>query len=238
MLTVVVKRTEEPKVIQLTQKDLAKQLWSINGAEVLLEDSWNEGLRKVRTPYVCLVEADCTLSANYFMANYGIMENTNSIHGGGNTKVAMISSCLGVRDFGNRIYNFALDKVYVPLGTKETVDIEDEIQVKEWHIQPVRDKLSLKTYPVQVGFVPGAIMRMTSIRDLIDDSVWDYTDLVRLSTAISFYLWDTNRRLILNSNTTYVSTNKHMEEPPLFDVHVPDKVANIFKQEMIGEWAI
>jgi len=234
MLTVVIKRSDDPRVIQLTQKEMSKQLWSINGAEVLLEDSWNLGLRKVRTPYVCLVEADCTLSANYFMANYGIMRDTHAIHGGGNTKVAMLSSCLGVRDFGNRIYNFELDVVKVPVIGNRTSEGE-RVQVREWHVRPVRNKLELKTYPVQIGFVPGSIIRMTSIRDLIDDSVWEYKDLVRMSTAVSFYFWDTNRRLLLNSNTTYVSADKKMENPPLFDVKVPDKVAHIFQQELIGQ---
>lgn len=233
MITVIIRRTDEPKVIHMTQNDLAKQLDNINGAEVLLEDSWRVGLQKVRTPYVCLIEPDCVFSASYFVNNVGIMKKTNAAHGGGNTKVAMLSSCLGIRDFGNRIYNFELDKVKVPSVGNMTSKGE-AIQIKSWHIRPFRDKLSLKVYPVQVGWVPGAIIRTTAIKDLLDEDMWDDPDLLRLSTALSFYFWDTNRRIHLNSNTTYVTNEKKWENPPLFDVTVPTKVANIFHQELIG----
>lgn len=233
MISVVIRRTEEPKVIQMTQSDLVKQLSSINGAEIILEDTWIEGLKKVRTPYVSLVEPDCVFSANYYASNVGLMRKAHEKKaygggggGGGYQKLAMIASCLGVRDFGNRIYNYELDKVR-----------EGEVsgvQMKGWHILPVKRKLNMKLYHVQVGFVPGAIIRMSALKDIIEDDMWDGEDLVRLSTALSFYLWDTNRRVQLNPNTTYVSTDKNLENPPQFETKVPDKVANVFRQEGIG----
>lgn len=236
MLSVVIKRTDEPKVIQMTQSDLVKQLGDIQGAEIILEDTWTEGLRKVRTPYVSLIEPDCVLSANYYSSNFGLLKKAHEKApyggaggGGGYQRLAMIASCLGVRDFGNRIYNYELDKV-------NDGDING-VQLKSWHIVPCRKKLSLELYRIQVGFVPGAIIRMSAIKDIIDDEMWDIDDLVKLSTALSFYLWDTNRHIQLNPNTTYVSDDKNLENPPLFDTKVPQKVASIFHKEGIG-WSI
>lgn len=234
MISVVIRRTEEPKVIQMTQADLVKQLGSTDGAEIILEDSWIEGLKRVRTPYVSLVEPDCVFSANYFTSNVGLMKKAHEKHayggpggGGGNQKFAMLASCLGVRDFGNRIYNYELNKV------REGAELNG-VQMKGWHVVPTRTKLNMKLYHIQVGFVPGAVIRMSAIKDIIEDELWESKDLVKLSTALSFYLWDTGRRIQLNPNTTYVSLDENLEKPPLFDIDIPDKVRNIFNQEGIG----
>ena len=234
MLTIILKRVNEPTVVQMTQSDLVKQVSQINGTEIILTDSWAEGLKKVRTPYVSLIEDDCVFSANYYSSNFGLMKKAHAkvvngkIGGGGYQKLAMISSCLGIKDFGNRIYNYELKKV------KDGGEING-VQLKIWGIIPSRTKVSTKLYTVQVGFVPGAIIRYSAIKDIIDDELWETKDLVKLSTAVSFYLWNTNRSLQVNPNTTYVSGDDNLELPPLFDVKVPDKVANIFTQQYIGK---
>lgn len=244
MITVIIRRTDEPKVIQMTQADLSRQLGSINGAEIILEDTWTEGLRKVRTPYVCLIEPDCVFSSSYFSSNVGLMkkahervQTSTAMGGGGNQKLAMISSCLGIRDFGNRIYNYELKKIKLP-GYETTLIDDKPLEIREWHIQPKREKLNMKLYHVQVGFVPGAVIRMSAIKDIIEDELWNGDDLVKLSTALSFYLWDTGRRIQLNPNTTYVSSDMNLESPPLFTTKVPLKVGNIFLQEMIGVFGV
>lgn len=233
MISVIIKRSDEPKVIQMTQADLVKQLSSLAGAEIILEDTWSEGLKRVRTPYVSLVEPDCVFSSSYYSSNVGLMKKAHEKTdphkwggGGGYQKLAMIASCLGVRDFGNRIYNFELGQV-------QDINV-NKVTGKAWHIVPTRTKLNMKLYHVQVGFVPGAVIRMSAIKDIIEDELWDGDDLVKLSTAVSFYLWDTGRRIQLNPNTTYVSTDMNLEKPPLFETKIPDKVKNIFHQEGIG----
>lgn len=242
MISVIIKRTDEPKVIQMTQADLVRQLGNINGAEIILANDWIEGLKLVRTPFVCLVEPDCVFSANYFSSNVNLLIKSQSnipggkgsgrgTGGGGLTKLAMISSCLGIRDFGNRIYNYNLEKVNLPDRFKTS---SGDLTMKGWHILPNRRKLNMKLYQVQVGFVPGAIIRMSAITDIIEDDLWLDVDLVKLSTALSFYFWNTGRRIKLNPNTTYVSNDKNLEKPPLFEITVPNQVANIFNQEGIG----
>jgi hypothetical protein len=230
MITVVIRRNAEPTVIQLTQEDMMRQLSAINGAEMLLEDSWTEGLRKVRTPYVCLVEADCTLSPGYLASNVGLMKKTDGLFGkgGGTKKLSMISSCLGVKTFNNRIYNYRYQQIE-KVG-EGSIDGK-KWSLKRWAIQPHREKRDMKLYNVQVGFVPGAVIRMSALGKDIDTLPWDTKNLVELSTAVSFHFWGSNRRIEVNPNTTYVSSETYLEEPPLFKVNIPDKVANLFSRE-------
>ena len=224
----MIKRSDEPTVIHLTQENIMRELKTIAGAEMLLTDTWREGLRQVRTPFVCLVEADHVLSANYLMSNYNLMKKSTPDPGGpgsgkragagGYTKLAMISSCVGVRSFDNRIYNYHLEQVeFDPL--------------KIWTIQPNRNKLDMKLYHVQVGFVPGAIIRMNAIKDLIDTFDWDHKSLVEMSTALSFHFWNTGRRIQVNPNTTYASNALYLEQPNKFDPQIPDNVAATFTRE-------
>lgn len=227
MLTIVIKRSDEPTVIQMTQEAIMKELRPINGAEMLLEDRWVDGLRKVRTPYVCLVEADCTLSAQYISSNFNLMRKTTETvksKGGGWTRIAMLSSCLGINKFENRIFDYRLDK---------KTDKGPDIALINWNVSPNRKKPSAKPYFAQIGFVPGAILRMSSIKDVIDTIPWDESNLVRMSAIVSYHLWGTERRVRVNPNTTYVSTYKNLEKS-IITPKVPDHASNIFIQEMIG----
>lgn len=221
MITIIIKRNDEPKVIQMTQEIIMRELGAINGAEMLLEDRWTDGLKKVRTPFVCLVEADCVLSSNYLSSNFGLMKKlttTENGKGGGYTKLAVLASCLGIKDYGNRVYNYNLEQV-------------QDKNLTYYQPRPFRDKRSTTIYPVQIGFIPGAVMRMSSIKDSIDALPWDGKDLVEMSTAVCFHLWNTNRRVQVNPNTTYVSNVNYLEEPPLFNMDVPIKAINIFHGE-------
>ena len=222
MLTLIIKRTDEPKVIQMTQEDIVRQVSSIQGAEILLEDTWLEGLRKVRTPLVCLVEADCVFSSSYMASNYGLINKhvDKGGKGGGYNKLAMISSCIGVKTFDNRIYNYKLEKV-------------KDSNLRYTAIQPHREKRDMKLYNVQVGFVPGSIIRMASLGRDIDSLPWDDPNLVKMSTAVSFHFWGSGRRIELNPNTTYVSGNMQLEDPPHFKLNIPDLAANLFLREGI-----
>lgn len=227
MLTTVIRRNGNPDDIQMTLKNITGEMWAIKNSDILIEDSWVEGLRKTKTPYVCLMEADCTLSGSYIASNLGLMtkDNHSKTKGtGGYLKRAMLSSCLGYKSFANRIYNYELELVRSSDGS---------VSVADWQIQPCRDKRSTTPYHVQVGFVPGAIIRISSIKDIIDSFDWQEPNLVKLSTRLSFYLWNTNRRIQINPNTTYVSNEPYLENPPAFKYDRPDKAFNIFVKQQI-----
>lgn len=214
MVTVIIKRNAEPTVIQLTQENIMRELQSMNNSEMLLEDSWATGLKKVRTPYVCLVEADCILNSGYLFSSVSVMmsDNHNPIkRTGGYLKRAMLSSPVGIKSFSKRIYNY---------------------ETMSGRIEPNYDVRSISPYHVQIGFVPGAIIRMTAIKDIINKFDWNEPDLVRLSTKLSFYLWNSNRRVQVNPTNIYVSNESGLENPN-FSYHCPRKVMSIFEGQRI-----
>ena len=227
MVTVIIKRTDEPKVIQMTQADLARQLNDVSGAEIILADTWTEGLSQVRTPYVSIVEPDCVFSANYYSSNVNILKKTLSKNGGF-TKISLIASCLGVRDFGNRVYHYEIGKV------KEDVDVKSNTSILHWGLKPVKDKRGKYPYQAQVAFIPGAVIRMAAIKDLLGDPIWEDKNMQKLSASICLRLWDTQRRVQVNPNTTYVSSDMNLENPWIMDFKVPVKAANLFQHELIG----
>lgn len=226
MITLIIKRDSEPTVIQLTQENVIKQLAMINGSEMLLEDTWLEGLKKVRTPYVCLLEGDCLLSANYLQSNVNLLKKTTmSPKGGGYNKLAMIASCLGVNSYAERIYNYKVQESPWRKGGGALI--------KSYEITPNLEKKENKLYHAQVGFVPGAILRMAALGRDIDTLPWDTKNLVEMSTAVSFHFWNTGRRIQVNPNTTYVSTLNYLEEPPQFKWDLSEQAAHIFQRESI-----
>lgn len=229
MLTVVIKRSDEPTVIQMTQENVMRELSSVHGSEMLLEDTWLQGIRRVRTPYFCLLEPDCTLSAAYVASNIGITKKLQrgSDAGGGYNKMAMLSSCIGFKRFDDRIYNYELSKVLD--------HITEDCELKITGLVPSREKRGSEPYLVQVGFVPGAIIRFSAVKDGIDKIYWDDNNPVRLSAEVSLHFWNSNRRILMNPNTTYVSLNKQipLDYKGKIEANLYPAV-NIFQKERIG----
>lgn len=227
MLTVIIKRSEEPKVVQLTQENIMRELRSVIGAEMLLEDTWKDGLRKTRTPFAMLVEPECVLSANYVSSNLGLMRKNENVSGkgGGYTKLAMIASCLGIERFDNRIYSYRVGDVIMSKPSKDGISTGTRM------VSPITKKPSQGLYHAQIGFVPGAVMRYASIKDC--DVDWDMTDLVALSTKVSLHLWGTGRRIEVNPNTTYVSGAKFLNIDAPLAATVTNRAAAIFSREGI-----
>jgi len=202
----------------MTEEEVSRALQDINGSEILLVDKWSDGIAQVRTPFFCLLEDDCELSANYFSSNVSLFQKNKFYR-----KLAMVSSCLGVKTFDNRIYSYCL-KQY----TSETVN---GMSTGGWTVGPCKDKKSTTLYNVQVGFVPGAIIRSSAVRDIVDKSFWNMPNLIDMSAQVCFYFWGTGRRVLVNPNTTYVSTEGYLEKPTNHDYRVPISAKKIF----IGE---
>lgn len=219
MLTVIIPNTDEPTVIRLTYDNLRRELSSIDGSELLIAKSWEAGLQQAKGEFVCIVEPDCLVSSGYFSSNLSLFLKNDHFR-----KLAMIASCLGVDNWGNRIYNYKLDKV--TSGNRK-------LSVSYWRIAPERKKKTHILYPAQVGFVPGAIFRRSALAEVAKEIGFKSKDLVELSTKISFHFWASNRRILVNPNTTYVSTDRSLENPPLFKPKVPNAAANLFKQEQL-----
>lgn len=205
MLSVILPRTDEPKVIQFTAECIQRELSVIRGAELLLVDSWEQGVKMAKNNYVSLVEPDCTISGGYYASNIGLFEKNSHFR-----KLAMVSSCLGVRNWGNRIYNYHVDM--------EPFDDKDEsVQIRQYQVYPNREKVSTQLYPVQIGFVPGAVIRTGSLLGIMPKVKFS-KDLVKLSSDISFAFWASGRRVHSNPNTTYVSNAEGLENPKPFKI--------------------
>lgn len=224
MLTVIIPRTEEPTVIQLTQENLQRELSTINGAELLVCDSWEEGVKKARNIFVSLVEPDCVVSSGYYASNLGLFRKNMNFK-----KLGMVSSCVGVNNFGVRVYGYHIDRVW-----SEPTEVNGkQLQVSSNKVTAVRQKTSNGLYPVQIGFLPGAIIRHNILHEyLVKTKRLDKRDLVKMSTDLSLYMWDRNRRIHMNPNTTYVSTDTSLDNPPGFNFKVGDTAAGYFEREM------
>lgn len=213
MITVIVKRNTEPTVIQLTEENIMRELESIPGCELLLEESWAVGLKRVRTQFVCLVEADHVMSPGFLALNFERLmrgTRTNAKKGGGYTKLAMLSSKIGIKRFDHCIYNY-------------------EFHEPRWDIHPVLNHQHEELYPVQIGFVPGSLIRMSAIKGA--NLPWDDPNLIAMSAAVSLHFWATNRRVELNPETTYVSNQNYLEQPINSKYHIPSGVKLIFERE-------
>lgn len=221
MITVIIPRTEEPKVVLMTQENLIKELYPLQDSELLVEDSWWQGLQKVKTPFVCLVEPDCVVSSGYFASNVGLFQKNPYYR-----KLAMVSSAIGVRNFGNRIFNYEMQQT-------EWEGFEDDIQTKE-QIGANKEKHSSSLYPAQIGFVPGAVIRTSALLEHAKDFAKLPThNLVEFSARVSFKFWESGRRVEVNPNSTYVSNEGYLAEPPRFDPKVPANVGSLFQREGI-----
>lgn len=219
MVTVIVKRTDEPNVIQLTQELIMKELSQLNGSEMLLEDSWSEGLRKVRTPYVCLVEPDCTPGEGFIASSLKQLHKNSKgklgrgAGGGGYTKLAMLTPTLGVKIFSDCIYGYELRVADGKVG-----------------VVPSRKRKSKVPFHVQVGFVPGALIRYGSIKEILNLFDWDGNP-VQLSVELSLHLWDTNRRIQLNPAVEYVSNSSGLDKFKPFPISVSPQVNILFGRD-------
>lgn len=222
MLSIILPRWEEKTVVDYTKELIAKELSALPDAEIIVADSWSKGLDKAKCDFVCLIEPDCLVSSGYFTSNYNLFKKNSQFR-----KLAMVTSSVGLNNWGNRIFGYTLEQVQYGDGKKG-------ISTKDWEIQPTREKKSSSLFPIQVGFLPGAIIRKSAMQDILSHvQNIDNQDLAKLSIDASFYLWGSGRRVHVNPNTTYVSTDKLIASPAQFNYELPDTAQAIFTQEVI-----
>lgn len=202
MLSVIIMDNGEPNVIKLTYENLYREVKDIEGAELLVATDWFERAKTVKNPYVCFVEADCLLSSGYFASQMGIIKKNTYLR-----KLAVFATATGTNSFGNRFFGYELNKRW-----------SDEVQgvaTKNESIEPVRIKKSSAPYPIQIAYIPGAIVRMTMLRAFLERNhvSKDYrTNLVRLSSVMSFDAWQHGGRIHINPNMTYVTTEDYVND--------------------------
>lgn len=215
VLSVIILEGDEPNVIKLTYENLYKEIKSIPDAELIVAKDWFDAVSVIHNKLVCFVESDCLVNSGYFASQLSLFNKNSHMR-----KLAMLSSAVGVNNWANRIYGYKLGENYAD------------------GVIPVKEKVSSSVHPIQMGFLPGAIVRpsmlMKAIRTL---DIKDHTkmDLVSLSCALSLEFWKQGdgNRVHINQNTTYVTTEDYVADmgtPVPVDVkHLPQ----MFKQESI-----
>lgn len=204
MITVIIRDNGEKSVIQMTYEDIWKQLKELSGAEIIVHPDWFQALPAAQNKFVCFVEPDCLVSPGYFASQVGIFTKNKSLR-----KLGILGTATGILNWANRIYGYSFGN--------------------NWSdgIVPNRTASSRVISPVQVAFVPGAIMRTKMLREVVKvheerfgDAPIDNENLVKLSVYLSVRFWELGdgHRVAVNPSTTYVTT----EEYPLEIFKTPE----------------
>lgn len=214
MISVIIKNNGEQKVIQLTYENLFKELKDVSNSELLVADDWLDPLPQIDNAYVCFVEADCLVNSGYFSSMIGLFKKNKYFR-----KLAMLSSGVGVNNWSNKFYGYRLGNNYTD------------------GVIPITDKKSTAVYPLQIGYVPGSIIRKTMLIAALNDLNINNTksiDLVQLSAKLSLQFWKQGdgNRVHINPNTTYVTTESYVNDIGMFGIDAGN-VLSLFKKEVI-----
>ena len=206
MITVIIRDSGEPQVLKLTYENLWRELKDIANARLEV-GSWGTS----DNPYICWVEPDCLVNSGYFSSMVGLLKKP------ANRKISVLSSSVGINTWANRIYGYRLGETYAD------------------GVIPTREKKGTYLYPVQIAYIPGAVMRVNLLRPVLDElkpgNGWE-NDLVHLSTRLSLAFWNQKKRVYINPNTTYVTTEDYVNDIGKFDPK-PGNAPDVFSREGI-----
>lgn len=225
MLSVIILDNGESNVIQLTYENLYRELKDIEGSELIIAKDWFKPLFSVKNPYFCLVEPDCLVSSGYFSSMMGLIKKDSYLR-----KMAVFGSATGVNSFGNRFFGYELKSEWAPPAK----DDNKKVSVKVRYIEPVRTAKSTVPYPVQMVYIPGAILRSSMVIPLFEKQaeMFPFDDLLRFSSNLSLHFWSNGGRVHINPNMTYVTTENYVND--LGKTDQPSKeVLDSFQKESI-----
>jgi hypothetical protein len=215
MISVVIKDDGEPNVVRLTYENVWRELKDIDASELMISDDWFSALPNVSNKYVCFLEADCLISPGYFLNQMKLFKKNADFR-----RIAMLASSTAVTYWEDRFFGYS---------------------IKNSHIQPVPEKKSRSVYPVQIAYFPGAIVNTAMMMEAVNELPYRELDLIDLSAQISLALWRQNdlkvssgqgRRVHINPNTVYLTTEQYVDDLRYFDKDIDD-VKQLFDRESI-----
>lgn len=207
MITVIIRDDGEPKVNQLTYENLWHELKDMPGAELKVSEDWFD-LAKLKNNYVCFVEADCLVSEGYFT------KQVKEFRTNPGRKLSMLTAKTSVSHWDNCFYGYNIDYNFAN------------------YVVPIGKKKSNSPYPVQIGYMPGAVIRTSMLRDVLGDII-DGPDLVQLSAQLSLAFWrlggdgvskkvQNGSPVYVNPNVTYVTTEDYVNDIGKFQLDALD----------------
>ena len=215
MLSVILQTCDEPNVLDLTIDNINKELASVPDSELIL--SKNYLCHVPDSEYVCYIEADCLVNSGYFGSMMGLFKKNPYYR-----KLAMLSPSVGVKYWHDRVFGYNIDR--------EWSKIVDNQQTNNIHLYPIKAKKSTSTYAIQVGYMPGSIIRTSALKDVLKKNQCKGDEL-EMSARLSLAFWDTGRRVHVNPNSTYVTNLEYVGQKSKFAPIVTDKVHKIFEKE-------
>ncbi len=212
MITCIIKNDGEDGVVQLTYENLWRELKDIPGSDIIVSDSWFDYLPKIKNKFVCFVEADCLVSEGYFIKQLaGILADKSR-------RTSMFTACVAVDRWNNCFYGYQINYEYTQ------------------NVIPNKSKKSNNPYQIEIGYVPGALIRLSMLKkaliDLKINDTWK-NDLVFLSSQLSLAFWrqGANRSIkniqngnpvYINPDVTYVSTETYINDIGKFELDTFD----------------
>lgn len=220
MLSVIIHDNGEPNVVKYTYEDLFSELKDIQGSELIVATDWFEALKHVKNSYVCLVEADCLVTPGYFQKQLdGLVKAPLR-------KIAMLSPVVGVNHWDNKFYGYRVGGPYTDA------------------VMPVTKRKSTGLYPVQIGYLPGSIIRIKMLKEALQmleaRSSWQ-NDLVFLSAQLSMAFWhqsiggasgQNGNPVYLNPSVTYITTEDYVNDIGHFDLQTMDIMTKFIKESI------
>lgn len=206
MLTVVIPTGE---YAAFAEKICRRELKGMDH-EIIQADNWDEGLGRAKGEFISFLEPQSRVSKNYFKKNLRVFTSQPLFR-----KLVMVASSVDVPESAHKIYGYLLSLE----GTYP-------------NILPSRIQSSSEPYGIQVGYVPGAILR----RNMIPHGLF-FDDPVASSVKISLSLWEKGWRLLLNPNTVYSPAGTRRLDLPIQVEGLPETTKDLalqFKREMIG----
>lgn len=172
----------------------------------LINESWSIGAAQAAGEFVCFLENDCVLSEDYF---YNLLHSFTDKRA--YRKLAMVVPALAVNSWERYVYGYLL-------GPRE--------------ITPVARPSSSEPYTVQIGYVPGAIIRRSAlgVRFPLPEAG------VRESAKLSAHFWTNGNYVLLDPRVSYVTTNLEAADDLEQDMTLEyvEPLLELFAREYIG----
>lgn len=172
---------------QLTKTTLKLALEGLRGINVIEAPSLKEGLPQTRAEFVSFV-GEGLLDSKHFKDNLQVFLDQPKFK-----KLAMVSTAVANRSLEDKCFGFTLE----PTG-----------------LVPVDHKSSSLPYALQIGYLPGAILRRSSV-----EHVAQYLtgNAMQDSYQASIDFWLTGKMCYINPAITYVDLMFGHEEPVRFN---------------------